>query len=189
VKTTSNMLPLLLALFLGALSLWLRYAVESVGPAEAARLRHDPDSVVDNFTLTRLNEAGRANYVLDARRMLHYPDDDSTHLEAPRFLKRGEGPAVSVTADRGALTQDGSEANFYGNVLLVREGAGDRGELRVRTASLQVLAEGDRVRTQAQVTITEGRSVISGVGMELDKRTRLFTILSDARGSFEPTGR
>lgn len=181
------MLPLLLALFLGALTLWLRYTVESGGPAEAAKLRHDPDSVVENFTLTRLNEAGKAHYVLSARRMLHYPDDDSTRLEAPRFLKRGEGPAVTVSADRGALTQDNKEAEFHGNVLLVREGSGERGELRVRTVSLQVLAEGDRVRTQEQVTVTEGRSVLSGIGMELDKRTRVFKILSHARGSFEPT--
>ena len=183
------MLPLLLALSLGALSLWLRFAVESEGPLAHGSQRHDPDAVVDHFTLTRLSETGKANFVLNARRMLHYSDDDSTQLEAPRFLKRGDGPALTVSADRGELTQEGSEAAFHGNVLLVREGSGDRDELRVRTAYLQVLADGDIVRTDRQVTITEGRSVLSGVGMEFDKRARRFSVLSQARGSIEPARR
>ena len=180
------MLPLLLALSLGALTLWLRFAVESGGSTEPGPRRHDPDAVVDKFTLTRLSEAGKAHFVLNAQRMLHFADDDSTQLEAPRFYKRGDGPAVTVSADSGALTQDGKQADFHGNVLLVREGSRDRDELRVRSAYLQVLADGDIVRTDRQVTITEGRSVLSGVGMELDQRKRTFSVLSQARGSFEP---
>lgn len=182
----SNMLPLLLVLFLAGLTLWLRFAIESPSPTESRKHRGDPDAVVDNFTLTRLDDAGKPNYVLNARRMAHYPADDSTQLEAPKFAKSGDGPALRISADRGTLTHDSEEAHFYGNVLVVREAAPNGEELRVRTDYLHVIPRRDTVRTDQPVTISEGRSVISGVGMELNKQTRQLVVFAHVRGSFEP---
>ncbi|MBI2316308.1 MAG: LPS export ABC transporter periplasmic protein LptC [Betaproteobacteria bacterium] len=186
MRRISNLLPLLLVLFLAGLTLWLRFAVEKGAPAERAEGSLDPDAMVDKLTLTRLNIAGKPNYVLSALRMAHFPGDDSTELEAPRFAKKGEGPAITITAERGTLDHDSEEAHFYGNVLLVREGAPDRDELRVRTEYLHIIARSDIMRTDKPITISEGRSVLSGVGMELNKQTRRFSILARVRGRFEP---
>ena len=186
MRRASNLLPLLIVLFLAGLTLWLRFAVEPPGAVESGKNRHDPDAVADNFTLTRLNTAGKASYVLNARRMAHFPGADSTELEAPKFSRRGEGPALRISADRGTLDHESEDAKFYGNVMLVREGVGNRDELRLRTEYLHVLARGDILRTDQAVTINEGRSVITAVGMELNKQTRKFTLLSHVRGSFEP---
>lgn len=186
MKRISNMLPLLLVLFLAGMTLWLRFAVEGPGPAEPREHRGEPDAVVDNLTLTRLNATGKPNYVLNARRMTHYPDDDSTQLEGLKFAKSGDGPALRITAERGTLTHESDEAHFYGNVLLVREGEPNRDELRVRTEYLHVIPQRDIVRTDRPITISEGRSVISGVGMEFNKQTRKLTVFANVRGSIEP---
>ena len=189
MSRVSNLLPLLVVLFLAALTFWLRVSVEAPETNAPGKNRGDPDAVVENFTLTRLNAAGKANYVLNARRMLHFPGNDSTQLEAPQFSRRGDGPAIRISADRGALDHEKEEARFYGNVMVVREAGGSRRELRVSTEYLQVLARRDIIRTDRPITIREGGSVISGVGMELNRRTSTFAVFSRARGSFEPARR
>lgn len=181
----ANLLPIMLVLFLAALTLWLRIAMEPRATAGNGPHRHDPDAIIDNFTVTRLDERGAAQYTLTANRMLHFADDDSTELAAPQVVKRGEGPKVTITAERGTVTHDGKEAFFYGNVLVVRAATAEREELRVRTDALHVLAEKNIARTDRAVTITEGRSVLSGVGMEFDENARRFALFSQVRGHFD----
>ncbi len=185
----SNLLPLLLVLFLAALTFWLRIAVETPAGGDSGRGRHDPDAIVDNFTVTRLDERGREQYSLAASRMTHFADDDSTELSAPRFVRRGEGPDVTITAERGTVSHDGVEASFHGNVLVVRAATPEQSELRIRTNYLHVLDEGSVARTNEPVTITEGKSVLSGVGMEYHRQGRRLELFSNVRGSFDQSGR
>ena len=181
----TNLLPIMLMLFLAALTLWLRNTMETPGKSDNGHHRHDPDAIVDNFTVTRLDEQGAAQYTLTANRMLHFADDDSTELAAPQVVKLGEGPTVTITAERGSVTRDGAEAFFHDNVLVVRAASAEREELRVRTDYLHVLADKNIARTDRAVTITEGRSVLSGVGMEFDENARRFALLSQVRGRFD----
>jgi lipopolysaccharide export system protein LptC len=181
----TNLLPIMLMLFLGALTLWLRITMEAPAKIGNGHDRHDPDAIIDNFTVTRLDERGAAQYTLTASRMLHFADDDSTELAAPQVVKLGEGPTVTITAERGTVTRDGAEAFFHGNVLVVRAATTEREELRVSTDYLHVLAEKNIARTDRAVTITEGRSVLSGVGMEFDENARRFALFSQVRGRFD----
>lgn len=181
----SNLLPLLLVFFLAALTLWLRYAVEGPSSDGSASKRHDPDAVVDNFTVTRLDESGKPRYLISARRMIHNSGDDSAELESPRFLRTSSGSEMTVTADRGRITHDQREAIFSGNVQLVRSATGEKQELRARTEYLHIFAEQDKVRTDRRVTITEGKSTLSGVGMEADKQAGRFTLYSQVRGIYD----
>lgn len=181
----SNLLPLLVALLLAGLTLWLRIAVEAPSTGDSGRFRHDPDAVVDDFTVTRLDEQGAPRYTLSAEHMVHFADDDSTELVAPRFVRRGAGPTLTVTAKRGSVTHDGEEAFLHDDVLIVREATPEHEELRVHTNYLHILAEQDIARTDEPVTIAEGRSVLSGVGMEFEKDQSRFKLYSRVRGTFE----
>lgn len=185
----TNLLPILLMLSLAALTLWLRITLEVPGKGDRGEKRHDPDAIVDNFTVTRLNEQGAAQYTLTASRMIHFADDSSTELETPQVVKLGEGPRVTITAERGTVTQDGNEAFLHGNVVVVRAATPEREELRMRTDYLHVLAEKNIARTDRLVTITEGPSVLSGVGMEFDENAHQFALLSKVRGRFDQARR
>jgi len=181
----SNLLPIALMLFLAALTLWLRFALETPLPASNGHHRHDPDAIIDNFTLTRLDEQGIPRYTLTANRMLHFADDDTTELTAPKVIRRGEGPMVTITAERGTLARESNEAFFRGNVVVVREATPGNEELRVHTDYLHVLPDENIARTDRAVTVIEGRSSLSGVGMEFNENTRRFAIFSQVRGRFD----
>jgi lipopolysaccharide export system protein LptC len=149
--------------------------------------RHDPDFVVDNLLLTRYSAQGAAESTLAAAKMIHYPDDDSTELWSPRVVQsKPEEPRLTVTAERGALSQDGEEVFLYGNVLLVREGHAGRPETRIRTSFLHLVRARSLARTDREVQIVDERRVLSGRGMEYHNDSRQFQLHERVRGRFEP---
>ncbi len=182
----SNLLPLSLVLILAGLSLWLRIAVEAPAGDAAPKHRGNPDAHVENFTVVRLDDQGLPRDALSARQMTHYPGESLTELVAPRIRRSAVGPGITITADRGQVRPDGDEAFFQGNVLVMRERSNDRPELRIHTEFLEILADQGIARTDQRVTITEGQSTLTGVGMHLEKGARQFTLHSQVRGRFEP---
>lgn len=186
----NNFLPLLIVLCLAATTFWLRYAVEAP-PAQSARNKgHEPDSIVENFTLRRLSTEGTPQYTMAAKRMLHYPDTDTTELISPLFARTGtDGAKMTIQADRGNMTHDAAAAAFSGNVVLQREAGPGYPAFRARTEFLEILAEKNLIRTNRHVDIQEGSSTLSGIGMEFNKTTRQFSLHSQARGSYRAPSR
>lgn len=182
----SGLFPLLLLLVLAAGSLWLERAVQAPERDNSGRTRHDPDFIAEDFSVTKMSATGKPEYSLSAARMLHYPDDGSTEVVEPRVAQRHENAApIVIRADRGLISRDGEEASFFGDVVVVREAGRGRSELRMLTEYLQIVPARDLARTDRPVIITEGRSRLAGVGMELNNKTRQFSLLSQVRGSFD----
>ena len=181
-----SLFPLLLMLTLAAASLWLERAVQAPEHDKSGKMRHDPDFIADDFGITKMDASGKPEYILSATRMLHYPDNDSTDIVAPRLVQRHDNDApILIHADRGTVSKSGEEASFYSNVVVVREAALGRSELRVQTEYLQIVPDLDLARTDRAVTITEGDSRLSGVGMEFNNKTRQFALLSQVRGTID----
>lgn len=188
--STTRLFPLLLMLALAALTFWLERTVREEEGAHPSLRRHDPDYIVDNLMHTRYNALGAVESTLAAAKMLHYPDDDSTDLIAPRVVQtKTAEPRVTVTADRGTLSQDGEEVFLYGNVLLVREGDRERSETQMRTSFLHVVRAHSVVRTDRDVQITEADRVLSARGMEYHNDTQELFLRARVRGRFEPKKR
>ena len=181
-----NLFPLLLILALAAASVWLERAVKGPEQDRSGKTRHDPDFIAEDFSIVKMNAAGKPEYTLSAKRMLHYPDDQSTSIVTPRLVqRRNEAAPIVIRADRGLVSKNGDESSFYGNVVVVREAGKGQNELRVQTEYLQVLPDRDLARTDKPVIITEGRSRLAGTGMELNNKTRQFALRSQVRGTFD----
>jgi lipopolysaccharide export system protein LptC len=188
--STTRLFPLLLMLSLAALTFWLERTVREEEGAHPSLRRHDPDYIVDNLKHTKFNALGAVESTLAAVKMLHYPDDDSTDLIAPRLVQtKTDEPRVTVTADRGSVSEDGEEIFLYDNVLLVRDGGADRGETRMRTSFLHVARGRSVVSTDREVVITEDDRVLSGRGMEYHNNSQEMFLRENVRGRYEPKKR
>ncbi len=182
----SDLFPLLLMLALAAASLWLERAVQAPAHDNSGKMRHDPDFIAEGFGVTKLGVSGKPEYTLSAKRMLHFPDDESTSVEGPRLVQRREDTSpVVISADRGLISKNGEEARFSGNVLVVREAGPEQDELRLRTEYLQIVPDRNSVSTDQPVVLTEGRSRFSGVGMAFNNKTRQFELQSQVRGTYD----
>src|SRR4030095_11093372 len=101
--TTTRLFPLAIMLSLALLTFYLERMVREDESTPNKR-RHDPDYIVSNFTATTYDAEGRALSVLSAARMVHFPDDDTTELQAPHMVQtKPQEPRMTVRAERGAL--------------------------------------------------------------------------------------
>ena len=182
----ANALPLGLMFLLAVLTFILQYLVQDGGSTDARPARHEPDAVIENFSVNSLGKDGKPESAFSAPKMFHFPDDDSAEVLYPRMVHFAEdGGNVTATASRGVFTKDGQEGFFYGNVVLVREATAERGQMRAHTEFLHLLSEQHIARTDQPVVITEGNSVISAVGMELHQDTRELKLFSQVRGTID----
>ncbi|HEX2331631.1 MAG TPA: LPS export ABC transporter periplasmic protein LptC [Burkholderiales bacterium] len=186
--STTRLFPLGVMVALALLTFYLERAVREDDAPPAAR-RHDPDYYVVNFTTTTYNSEGTVESIMSAARMVHYPDDDTTELFAPRMVhSKPREPRYSVRAERGQLSRDGDEIFLYGDVVLVRDASPERPEARMTTEFLHVLRDRSLARTDREVKIVEGSVSLTGRGMEYNNASRELVLRSDVVARFETNG-
>lgn len=180
-------LPLVPLLLLLGATYWLNLQVQPAASGANKNLRHDPDYIIDNFTATTLNEQGKIRFVMSAKKMWHYPDDDTTHLEAPRLESlAAERPPVRMTAQNGELSHKGNDVYLRNDVVIVRPAFENKSELTFSTNYLHIDPNNDTVDTNQAVTMVDARTKLNAVGMELDNNTRTVKFLSRVRSVYEP---
>ena len=185
----ARLFPLTLMLALALLTFWLERAVREEQVHPSLR-RHDPDYIVENFRVVNHDQSGAVESTLSARKMLHYPDDDSTELALPRVVNsRRDRPRTDISAARGALSQDGEEVFLYDNVLLTREATDARPELRVETSALHYVRGRSLARTDREVRVIEDGRTLSGRGREYDLEVERMALHERVRGRFAPRKR
>ena len=137
---------------LGLLSVWLQFGIIDQQPSAKfdGDSRHDPDYYMENFTAVGMDEQGRRKYVVEAERMVHYPDDDTALLDNPHIIqyKPGVAPRHSYS-ESGWMSSDGNEILLTGNVRVIqgrapeKEGADDSGGGVLTTEKLRILLDED----------------------------------------------
>lgn len=183
LRAWSALLPLLLLL---AAAYWLNQQVRPLPPTADRAARHDPDFIVSQFSAITLSELGTPRFMLAAQQMLHYPDDDSTHLEAPRITSlAADRPALYATAKRGTMSGKGDEIFLHDEVKIVRAASRGQSELVFTTSYLRVIPDRDLADTDQAVTMTDAHNKISAVGMQLDHKTREIKLLAQVSSAHE----
>jgi lipopolysaccharide export system protein LptC len=180
-------LPLLPLLGLLAATYWLNQQVKIEPAKPEDKKRHDPDAIVENFSATKLNELGVPDFTMAARRMLHYPNDDSTTLEDPRItLMYDEHPTIHATAKLGNVSSKGDEVFLQDEVKVIREANASQNQLTLQTEYLHIIPEQNVADTSRAVTITDAHSTVRATGMEMDNKARTLKLLSQVRSEHVP---
>jgi lipopolysaccharide export system protein LptC len=182
----TSWLPLAVLALLVGLTLWLNWLVQAPAARADGSLRHDPDLKVESFNARKLGEDGRVLYTLAAKKMVHYPDDDSALLESltlEAFEPRQ--PKMTITADHGRLEQGGERVWIEGNVVIIRDADAKTETGRLMTDNLLVLPDEGIARTASEVTMQSASAHAVATGLELDNRARTLR-LDHVRATFKP---
>ncbi len=183
----SAIFPLSILFVLGLLTFWLRYASEIAEPRHDGKHRHDPDYIVGDATLRKIDVNGALKYTLKAKDIRHYPDDDSTDLIQPNLISLpADKPPVAMTADRGHASKGGDQVDLHGNVRIQRAASAKDHELNAFMPELTVLPDDEKAFTEHPVRITRGNaSWVTGTGMKVDYQARTYVLESQVRGVIE----
>ncbi len=180
----SNLFLLALMVLLAALTYWLDQVVQKPAAAPNALLRHDPDYIVDKLLATRMDVNGRIKNTLHSVKLVHFPDDDTTEMESPRFISYAKSAPVTITAKKGLVSSNGENVYFRDTVRVVRSPYGEKSEMVMDTEYLHVLPDDNIAKTDRAVTITDANMVINAVGMELNSETRIMLLNARVKGVY-----
>ena len=178
-------LPLLPLFGLLGGTYWLNKQVLPDEQRSSAEKRHEPDATVENFSAIQLNEQGLPRFIMAAKKMEHFPDDDTTVLEVPRItiLPTGQ-PSIHSIANRGTVSGKGDVISLYDNVEVLRNASAQREELRAHTEYLRIVPDKNLLTTDRTVKIVEGRNTLRATGLEIDNNARTIKLLSAVKGEY-----
>ena len=94
---------------------------ESTNEQQLITDNHDPDYYIENFTAVGMDTDGNRQYVLEAERMVHFPDDDTSLLDKPHVIQyESERSPTHIYSETGWISADGDEVILTGNVRVIR---------------------------------------------------------------------
>lgn len=181
-NATTGLFPVVLVALLAGLTFWLDRATQPQDESHSGKHRHDPDFIVDNFQVRRFAADGTLQHTLVAKKMLHYADDESTEVAAPR-LTYHRTPLLNITANTAWLDKDGKHVRLNGDVHIVRDTVGGKPPTAMATSVLHAVPDDEFAHTDAPVRITQGLTVLNGTGMESNNKTQISVLFGRAKGT------
>ena len=180
-----RVLPLALLLLLASLTWWLQIKVAPGIRQSAQPQRHDPDYIMENFEATTMNTQGNMEYRVTARKMAHFPDDDTTELERPLVTAYTDTVALwQVQAERGIARTRNDEVFLAGTVIATRLPTPEQGAVTIDTSNLTINHADNLGVTPDKVTITEAHGVTRATGMRIYLKEKRLELLSNVRGTY-----
>ena len=169
------LLPLSVLILLVALTFWLSRFGQSDQVRPDSVQRHYPDLIIENFSALKLGESGDVEYAVNAGKMMHFRDDDSTLLEKVVLTAiQPNHPKVTASAPRGQLVkrQDGAdEVMMEGGVRIETEPDDRYPRLNLATPRLTVIPDKNIARSSDGV-------VMQSPGAELTAKSFLLNTLT-----------
>lgn len=177
-------IPAVLLAALAGLTYWLDQRVQPLGPLRGAA--GSPDFIIDDLVATRMNATGTPRYAVRAKKVVHYPADNSAVLEDPdvTHFEPGEAP-VLIKASHGEISNNGENIYLSGSVDVRRLPYANEPGMSLQTSYLHVIPDLDLAKTNREVTLTRGNSTVKSVGLEFNNATRTLKLLSNVKGTIE----
>jgi LPS export ABC transporter protein LptC len=151
---------------------------ESNAPAVSGTV---PDQVMENSTIT-FSEEGVRSAVIWAKYVEVYEKLDlkkAKQVRADFYDKEGNHTSFLV-ADSGMIQERKRQFEALGNVVVTT----DEG-IKLVTQTLRWDPQINKIVTDDFVTITRGKDVITGYGLETDQQLKHFVIKKQVKGKIE----
>ncbi len=178
--------PIAILSVLAGLSFWLLRAIALPEVRSDGKDRHDPDYVISGMQLNKLNKAGQLQYTFSAKEARHYPDDDSTDVDAPHLVYfHPKRPTLTMSARTAEVSSEGETVFLRDDVRIRRDPTATRAALLGEMPDLTIQTEEETASTKSPVLFTQGASWLKGVGMHIDNKTQTYVLESRASGQFE----
>ncbi|MDO8958582.1 MAG: LPS export ABC transporter periplasmic protein LptC [Rhodocyclaceae bacterium] len=180
----ATLFPLVIVGLLAGMTFWLEQATRPPVASNDGKSRHDPDYIIENFSVRRFDSEGALQHTLHAASMHHYPDDDSTVVQSPQLTWHRQPPTL-ITAHEARLDSEGKHVQLIGDVRVTRSGVGDKPATVLSTARLDVFPDDELATSNVPVAIAQGRSNISGGGLSANNKTSIYILEGPVYGIFD----
>jgi lipopolysaccharide export system protein LptC len=169
-----SLMPLMVVLLLALVSGWLWKVVERNSLNEEGLPNHEPDLVLTQFSTRQFSPEGVLRYTLTAQKMVHYPDDDTSHFEGVVLSSVQPNAPLSTIKSREAVRMAREDSiHFSGAVVATQAASRDHPATILKTESMMVHPDRGEGETDQPVEILSGKNVVLSNGMTYNNNTRI----------------
>ncbi len=168
------------------LSWWLYAQLQATVQSAAPPPRHVIDYYAVNFTTTAMNDNGKPRHRLEAARLVHYMDDDTSELTQPRLQVFENGaPSWRIRSDLGWVSSQGKEVRLQDDVQMHRGAGPHTRAVDAYTTWLLIRPDDDYAETDRPITAISPGVEVKSVGMQAYLNQGRLLLLSQVRGTYD----
>lgn len=165
------------------------YRVEyQTGDGSIEAPKHSADYFSKGYLRKDLNEQGQLKSELVAESILHYSDDDTTHIDNPKLTLYNSDPTVPpwvIKSEKGILSANGENLLLQGKVFIDRAKAEGVMQLNIRTSHLRVNPKTSYAETDEWAELLSPPHRVEGKGMQLTfKKPINIKLLSNVKSRY-----
>lgn len=150
--------------------------------------KHSADYFSNGYLRKDLNEQGKLKSELSAETILHYSDDDTTHIDKPVLTLYNTDPSIPpwvVKSEKGILSNKGEDLLLEGKVFIDRATAKGVKQMNIRTTNLRVKPKTSYAETADWAELTSPPHRIEGTGMQITfKKPINIKLLSNVKSRY-----
>ncbi|MEO7255507.1 MAG: LPS export ABC transporter periplasmic protein LptC [Casimicrobium sp.] len=166
--------PVIAIALFALLTFWLDARVSESARAQQKSSQPAPDWFLQNFKIERTAADGRVESTMTGDRATHFPRNETTVVDRPRFESQPEGkPKMDVDATRAILkTVDEKsgidQVDFSGKVVARQGPTPGREAVTYESDTLTVFPKTQRAQTDAVTRTISGDRVMTTQGLRVD---------------------
>jgi lipopolysaccharide export system protein LptC len=179
-------ISLIIVLALALLSWWFQDFLQDTPIITVKKDEHFPDYFMENFTVTSMNDQGQPAYILQAKKMEHFADDDSTDIYQPLIQFKDANGDWSISAQKAQILKDKNIIHLYQKVKVHRLQSKTRTPLSIETRYLSINTETKIAETDELAHLKTQNLELDTRGMVFDNKQGILKLKSSIKGTYEP---
>jgi lipopolysaccharide export system protein LptC len=146
-----------------------------------------PDAIMEDVHALIMNQQGRPEMKIVTPKMIHFIENDTTNLIAPKLTLYRKSPNPwYITARFGKATQGIENVDFWDNVTIHHAADQNNPATLIKTSTLTVHPKQKTAETKAFITMVQPQIIIKAIGMRANMNTGDINLLAQTRGEYAP---
>jgi len=178
---------LFIVLALALVSWWFQDFLQKTPIIKPPTDEHFPDYFMENFTVTNMDNTGQPAYILKAKRLQHFADDDSIEISSPVIEFKEANGDWSISADKAHIVKDKNIIHLYENVKMQRLVSKAGKQLSITTGYLKINTQNRIAETDQRAHIKTQDVELNTLGMVFNGKQGILSLKSKVEGFYAPT--
>ena len=173
-------------LIVGAVAVlsWWLLSTEQSRQGTKTYSNHFIDLFINNFTLTSTDKFGKTAYTLNADRLEHYNDEDSSQILKPTIHFLQDDSRWLITAETGKIDNNHNIITLRDNVTMKQINSNDA--FLITTETMSINSETKIIQSNEAVNIQNGSLQLKSNGMIYDGQQQKLKLLSNVSSVYAP---
>ena len=179
-----NSTRFVLIIALLVLSWWLQNLLDTKPELITREKTRFANYFLEDFKLTTHNKQGEVKYVLSAKRLDNYDDEDLAEIQQINLQFINNEANWTLTAGKGRLFHSNKQIEFYDDVKINRPATNNSSALQVSTDKITLLGDAEKLQTDEPVTVVSDGTTLQSQGLVFDNQKGTLELKSNVKGQY-----